>query len=247
MLTLRRTTIIVVVFIIFTCLSSGYCTPCENSMKALDNALTQPPDEMTTEYIDSALSMCKHKNAIYKKAISYYKKWYKKELNPEKQVSYKSLAQNYYNQSKGIKTSDTVNHEVIASSDRDFNKVAFRALRPSTAGAVNTGLDMRINFKRNSHELTGDTSVLDQLGEVMMEDKNVTISLEGHTDQTGTLDYNNQLSVERAQTVRNYISTKYGIDPSRMQVAGYGYSHLLDKSNPAGALNRRVEVIKLSE
>jgi len=228
--------------------SPGFSNPCENSIKAFKHSLNNEPDEMTLEFIDSALEMCTKKHDIYKEAAAYYKHWYKKELNPAKQIHYKELAQTYYRKAMAIKGSDKINRELVAlSSQRNFNIVAFRALRPSTVGAVNTGLDMRINFKRNSHELTGSTSILDQLGEIMKDDKNVTISLEGHTDQTGTLAYNNQLSIQRARTVRAYISENYDIEPSRMKVAGYGYKHLVDPKNPAGELNRRVEVIKLSD
>lgn len=226
---------------------SGFSNPCDNSIKAFKHSLQGEPDEMTLEFIDAALEMCTKKHAIYKEAAKYYQNWYKKELNPEKQANYKALAQTYYKKAVAIKGSGEMSRELLAlSSQRNFNKVAFRALRPSTTGAVYSGLDMRINFKRNSHELSGNTSVLDQLGEIMKEDESVTISLEGHTDNTGTLAYNNQLSVQRARTVREYIRDNYNIDASRMKVAGYGSEYLMDKKNPAGKYNRRVEVIKLS-
>lgn len=238
----------VIVFVILCMYApSVFSNPCENSLKAFKHSLKGEPDEMTLEFIDAALQMCTKKHAIYKEAAAYYKHWYKKELNPGIQADYKNLAQTYYKKAMAIKGSKTMSRELVAlSSQRNFNKVAFRALRPSTAGAVNTGLDMRINFKRNSHDLSDNTYVLDQLGQIMKEDENITISLEGHTDQTGTLAYNNQLSVQRARTVRAYISENYDVNPSRMKVAGYGYKYLMDKNHPTGELNRRVEVIKLS-
>jgi len=162
---------------------------------------------------------------------------------------YKDLAVKYYNKAleSGMVETDNLKAELDAlQGSREFNKMAFRALKPSKPGAVHTGLDIHINFERNSDQLVGDYSILDELGEVMKEDGSISISLEGHTDKTGTLEYNDQLSLKRAATVKNYISDKFGIDPTRMQVAGYGYKYLIDADNPDGAKNRRVEVIKLS-
>lgn len=248
MKTIFKISIISLAFVLITGVT-GFSNPCEESVKAFKHSTKNTPDEMTVEYLNAALDMCKEKYNIYKDAARYYKHWYENELNPEKQSKYKKLAISYYEKAlkAGKKESNIINDELgMLHNSRSFNKIAFRALRPSSPGAVNTGLDIHINFKRNSYDLTGDTSILDELGEVMMENDSVTISLEGHTDSTGTLEYNNELSVNRASVVQQYIVDNFNIDPSRMQVSGYGYKYLLDKKNPRGRLNRRVEVIKLS-
>ena len=64
----------------------------------------------------------------------------------------------------------------------------------------------------------------------------------GHTDRVGSADYNAQLSLERAVTVKNYLITSHGISPMRLRVAGMGFSQLADPSNPSAAINRRVEI-----
>ena len=65
----------------------------------------------------------------------------------------------------------------------------------------------------------------------------------GHTDSVGPEAYNQQLSVRRATTVRDYLVTK-GVDPNLMSVSGMGESSpVADNATKAGrAKNRRVDV-----
>ncbi len=44
----------------------------------------------------------------------------------------------------------------------------------------------------------------------------------GHTDNTGSEKYNAGLSLRRAEAVRDYLTTKYGIAPARINAEGYG-------------------------
>ena len=81
----------------------------------------------------------------------------------------------------------------------------------------------------------------------MRERETTTISLEGHTDLAGTAEYNEVLSLKRAESVRAYIVENYHISPDRIRVSGYGFDRLADQKNPYSIANRRVEVIKLSE
>jgi len=227
----------------------AFSESCEDGIEIFEHATQSAPDEMTIEYLNSALDLCTEKHSLYKIAARYYNEWFKKETNPKKQADYKALATQYFEMAlKSGKTEKNKLEVELATlqSNQEFNKIAFRALRPSEAGAVNTGLNMFINFKRDSYQLTGGVSVLDELGEVMRENESIKISLEGHTDKTGTLEYNDDLSLSRASTVKKYIIENYGINPSRMQISGYGYQHLLNTSNPDDASNRRVEVIKLT-
>ena len=69
-------------------------------------------------------------------------------------------------------------------------------------------------------------------------------NVEGHTDSTGSLATNNDLSLRRAGAVREYLIAQ-GIAPERIDVAGLGPSRpVADNSTDAGrARNRRVEII----
>ena len=70
-----------------------------------------------------------------------------------------------------------------------------------------------------------------------------TVKITGHTDSTGKPDYNQQLSLKRAEAVRDYLIS-IGADASKMEVAGMGETNpIADNKTAAGrAQNRRVEV-----
>ena len=69
-------------------------------------------------------------------------------------------------------------------------------------------------------------------------------NVEGHTDTTGSLATNNELSLRRASAVREYLIGQ-GIAPERIDVAGLGPSRPIeDNSTDQGrARNRRVEIV----
>jgi outer membrane protein OmpA-like peptidoglycan-associated protein len=85
--------------------------------------------------------------------------------------------------------------------------------------------------------------VLDEAVEVLKENPNVRISVEGHTDNVGSDLYNEKLSVRRAEAVFRYL-VNHGIAPERMEVVGYGESRpVADNATESGrAQNRRVEL-----
>jgi len=70
-----------------------------------------------------------------------------------------------------------------------------------------------------------------------------TIKITGHTDSSGKAEYNQKLSVKRAEAVRDYLIS-LGADASKMEVAGMGATKpIADNKTAAGrANNRRVEV-----
>ena len=69
------------------------------------------------------------------------------------------------------------------------------------------------------------------------------ISVEGHTDNVGTTDYNQTLSERRAYTVKDYL-TSQGVPSSRITATGYGETRpKAGNETPEGRqLNRRVEI-----
>lgn len=69
------------------------------------------------------------------------------------------------------------------------------------------------------------------------------IVITGHTDNVGKADYNNKLSLSRAEAVRDYLLS-IGVDASKMEIVGKGESEpVADNSTAEGrAKNRRVEV-----
>jgi hypothetical protein len=71
------------------------------------------------------------------------------------------------------------------------------------------------------------------------------IEIQGHTDNQGSADYNQDLSQRRAQTVKTYLVAN-GTDDSRLAAKGYGFSQPVasNDTKEGRAKNRRVELVK---
>ena len=101
-----------------------------------------------------------------------------------------------------------------------------------------------ITFATNSADLNaGFFSVLDSVGLVIDEFDQTVIEVAGHTDSTGTDEYNQRLSERRAASVAAYLISRQ-ILPERIIQVGLGESYpIADNSTAAGRqLNRRVEL-----
>ncbi|MDX2290541.1 MAG: OmpA family protein [Hyphomicrobiaceae bacterium] len=100
-----------------------------------------------------------------------------------------------------------------------------------------------INFAFNSAALDGSsTTTLDQLAAAARGCSNVTIRIDGHTDDLGTGSFNMSLSEQRAQAVAAYL-TKAGITAQQLQARGFGESRpIAPNTTPSSrARNRRIE------
>jgi OOP family OmpA-OmpF porin len=63
---------------------------------------------------------------------------------------------------------------------------------------------------------------LNVLAAILNADKELKVSIEGHTDDVGDPEKNMQLSQRRTEAVKKYLESK-GVDPSRMTATGYGF------------------------
>lgn len=86
---------------------------------------------------------------------------------------------------------------------------------------------------------------IDEIVKLMQQNAALKVSIEGHTDDTGTAARNQPLSLARAETVRAELIAA-GIAPARMKTAGFGATKPLAQgtSEDARARNRRVELVK---
>lgn len=103
-----------------------------------------------------------------------------------------------------------------------------------------------INFDVDKSNITTEgKEVVSQIAEALKKDKNLKISIEGHTDNTGDAGQNKKLSNDRANSVMNNIIA-YGIDKSRLTAKGFGSEKPLftNDSEQKKAKNRRVELVK---
>jgi len=100
-----------------------------------------------------------------------------------------------------------------------------------------------VNFQLGSNKLTAESyPILLHAIQVMAQNEEMQVEIGGHTDNTGSDEFNMKLSEKRAQTVRNYLVSK-GIGSERLLVKGYGESMPVADNNTAEgrALNRRIE------
>lgn len=101
-----------------------------------------------------------------------------------------------------------------------------------------------ITFKTDSADINSSFySVLNSVAKVLNKYSNSTVLVSGHTDSTGSADYNLALSKSRAQSVAAYLQGQ-GVKSSRFEVMGMGSSNpIASNSDAVGrAQNRRVEI-----
>lgn len=92
------------------------------------------------------------------------------------------------------------------------------------------------------HESSHDE--MNELANLMRDDEGLLLRVEGHTDSRGSDEYNQKLSEDRANAVKEYLVEK-GIDASRITTVGYGESQPIASNDTQTGLdrNRRVELI----
>ncbi len=100
-----------------------------------------------------------------------------------------------------------------------------------------------IFFEYGKYELLEESfAELERVKKFMLEYPHIKITIEGHTDNIGTLQYNMQLSLNRAKAVRDWLVAN-GIESSRIKYKGYGPKKpIANNSTEEGrSQNRRVE------
>jgi OOP family OmpA-OmpF porin len=87
--------------------------------------------------------------------------------------------------------------------------------------------------------------VIDQIVALLTENADLKVSIEGHTDNTGTAQRNKALSEQRAQSVMNAVM-KGGIGKDRLSSKGWGQEKPMagNDTDEGKAKNRRVEIVK---
>lgn len=102
-----------------------------------------------------------------------------------------------------------------------------------------------VTFATNSADLNSQFfGTLDSVALVLKEYDKTVVDISGHTDNTGGLEYNQQLSERRAGTVANYLTGR-GIASDRVIRQGFGWSRpVASNDTPEGRqANRRVEIV----
>ena len=116
--------------------------------------------------------------------------------------------------------------------------------RRTALGLVMTLDSDQIEFDFNKATLRPkNRELLSRIAGVLLTFENYAVQVFGHTDDVGTVDYNQKLSEQRAGAVRDYLE-EAGIDSAALSTLGLGKSSpLVEGSDPAARQrNRRVEL-----
>jgi outer membrane protein OmpA-like peptidoglycan-associated protein len=121
--------------------------------------------------------------------------------------------------------------------------------QPIAKSLMETGqVQLYIHFATDSDKLFDDSlPVLNELLAALRANPEVSLRLVGHTDNVGSLNYNQTLSAKRANAVKFWL-IQQGILPSRLAAEGRGMSEPLDDNATeyGRAANRRVQAIRLN-
>ncbi|HET7886032.1 MAG TPA: OmpA family protein [Bradyrhizobium sp.] len=115
--------------------------------------------------------------------------------------------------------------------------------------AARPKIDLDIQFEYNSARISrASLPAVQELGKALSDPtlKGASFVVAGYTDAVGSEAFNQDLSERRADTIKQYLSTKFGIAGSDLVTVGYGKTRLKDPNAPRAAVNRRVQVVNLS-
>ncbi len=139
-------------------------------------------------------------------------------------------------------TSDRCPNEPGPADEQGCPRV-YRDVEVTSTGIV---IHQTIYFEFNRATIRSVSfPILDTVAQVMRDFPDISVEIQGHTDDRGRDDYNMRLSQERAESVRQYLIQR-GIAPERLTARGYGETRPIDTNRtPAGrARNRRGEFVR---
>ena len=117
-----------------------------------------------------------------------------------------------------------------------------------TRTEIRVSLSDGVLFKPGSRELDPRSfPLLTQIAQILGEHEKVSVQVEGHTDDTGNVKGNWDLSAGRAVEVVYYLQNKGELDGRSLEAKGYGQFQPSAPDGMEGAWNRRVELVIQSE
>ena len=112
---------------------------------------------------------------------------------------------------------------------------------PAPTPKVTAGDFTDVFFDYDSYALRADARVaLDGAAKLLRENPDVSLTIEGHCDERGTVEYNQALGEKRANAARDYLANA-GVATSRLQTVSYGKERPFAEGHDeaAWAQNRR--------
>jgi outer membrane protein OmpA-like peptidoglycan-associated protein len=130
-----------------------------------------------------------------------------------------------------------------AKSDEMQQRLADLEAKQTERGLVLTLQDVLFDVGRSELKPGGFRAV-QKLAAFMHDYPDRRVRIEGFTDSTGSAEFNQELSEQRAFAVKDALMQS-GIDPDRIEMQGYGESYPVasNDTNEGRQLNRRVEIV----
>ena len=132
---------------------------------------------------------------------------------------------------------------VADSIARENERRAEEARRAAAAADVRNALTQMVFFDYDRADIRSDAQdVLGRKAAALRANPDVTLRIEGHADERGSVEYNLALSLRRANAVREYLIGA-GLGAGRFEVAAFGEEQPLEtaQTEEAYARNRRAE------
>ena len=159
---------------------------------------------------------------------------------------------------RGLSVGPPAEPVVSAEEGRFVQKIRGRSTRSlsasereeiATLAKDKPNIDLEITFDYNSAEISAKSlASVQALGKALTNPdlKGSTFVVAGHTDAAGSDAYNQDLSERRADSIKRYLTDKFGIAGADLVTVGYGESKLKDASQPLAEANRRVQVVNMA-
>ena len=144
-------------------------------------------------------------------------------------------------------TPDAIEHYTLYVLEMEPMKQEIDASEMMKALNKDGFIALYINFETGKSDIKAESQgTINQIAEMLKQNGDLKISIEGHTDNVGSDQSNQTLSENRAAAVMNAIIA-LGIDKSRLSSKGWGASKPIadNRTEDGRAKNRRVEIVKV--
>ena len=138
---------------------------------------------------------------------------------------------------------DAMSEEPIAVADNDI-PVAQPTAEPTDVITGDMGL-RPVFFDFDKHELTAQArETLNASGRILKENTALRVTIEGHCDERGTMQYNLALGEKRARAAMDYLAS-LGVESARMEIVSYGKERpfMMGHDEASWAQNRRAHFV----
>jgi outer membrane protein OmpA-like peptidoglycan-associated protein len=158
---------------------------------------------------------------------------------------------------RGLSVGPQADPEAVAREGRFVSTIRNRSTRSlsnvereeiATMVKDKPNIDLEITFDYNSADISAKSlPAVQALGRALTNPdlKGSTFLVAGHTDAAGGDSFNQDLSERRADSIKRYLMSKFGIAAPDLVTVGYGKTKLKNQGDPLAEENRRVQVVNM--